>query len=478
MIEKYVEQLLNLYNYIDGIMVTNERGYVEFYKNYRPNLNHLKESDVIHKHITEIYPDLTEESSSILRVLKTGKSISNEFQTLKSYKGQNINAVNTTLPIKENGRIVGAVDVSRYIDIPFKRQYINISFRKSYMHPLYTLDDIKTNSRQIELIKEKIPIIADTDSSVLLYGETGTGKELFAQAIHTQSKRRGKRFVSQNCAAIPPNLVESILFGTVKGAYTGAENKAGLFEIADGGTLFLDELNSMETALQAKLLKAIEEKQAVRLGGLEPIKFDVKIITAFNKEPLKCVRDGELRRDLFYRLSVVQLEIPPLRERTGDLQFLTDYFIDRYNESMGLEITGIDEETENIFKNYDWPGNVRELKNVIEGAFNIVESKEITAKNIPKYLIERAAKVSDSVRISNPDLALLKTSRSALDCARSDDSAVMHRLSDSNAGPEAVISAEEPAGTFSEAEFLWGGVRPEKIFCRLTRPWSRMKNFS
>ena len=125
------------------------------------------------------------------------------------------------------------------------------------------------------------------------------------------------------------------------------------------------------------------------------------------------------------------------------MQFLTDYFIDRYNESMGLEITGIDEETDNIFKNYDWPGNVRELKNVIEGAFNIVESKEITAKNIPKYLIERAAKVSDGVRISNPDLALLKTARSALDCARSDDSAVMHRLSDSNAGPEAVISAEE-----------------------------------
>ena len=256
MIEKYVEQLLNLYNYIDGIMVTNERGYVEFYKNYRPNLNHLKESDVIHKHITEIYPDLTEESSSILRVLKTGKSISNEFQTLKSYKGQNINAVNTTLPIKENGRIVGAVDVSRYIDIPFKRQYINISFRKSYMHPLYTLDDIKTNSRQIELIKEKIPIIADTDSSVLLYGETGTGKELFAQAIHTQSKRRGKRFVSQNCAAIPPNLVESILFGTVKGAYTGAENKAGLFEIADGGTLFLDELNRRKASRTFRWLGA------------------------------------------------------------------------------------------------------------------------------------------------------------------------------------------------------------------------------
>ena len=306
MLRQYVEQLLNIYNYIDGIMVTDERGYVEFYKNYRPNLNNLKESDVLHRHVTDVYPSLTEETSSIMRVLKSGKSISNEFQTLDSYKGQSINAINTTFPIKENGRIVGAVDVSRYLDTPYRREDIVLSARdNSYHGSLYTLEDIITCSRSMEIIKERIPMIADTDSSVLIYGETGTGKEMVAQAIHTSSKRRNKKFISQNCAAIPPNLLESMLFGTVKGSYTGAENKPGLFEVANGGTLFLDEINSMEVGIQSKLLKAIDEKQVTRLGGYEPVKIDVKIISAFNEEPFKCVEEGRIRSDLFYRLSVV-----------------------------------------------------------------------------------------------------------------------------------------------------------------------------
>ena len=390
MLRQYVEQLLNIYNYIDGIMVTDERGYVEFYKNYRPNLNNLKESDVLHRHVTDVYPSLTEETSSIMRVLKSGKSISNEFQTLDSYKGQSINAINTTFPIKENGRIVGAVDVSRYLDTPYRREDIVLSARdNSYHGSLYTLEDIITCSRSMEIIKERIPMIADTDSSVLIYGETGTGKEMVAQAIHTSSKRRNKKFISQNCAAIPPNLLESMLFGTVKGSYTGAENKPGLFEAANGGTLFLDEINSMEVGIQSKLLKAIEEKQITRLGGYEPVKIDVKIISAFNEEPFKCVEEGRIRSDLFYRLSVVQLNIPPLRERKDDLLYLANYFIGAYNRSMGREIIGLSQEAEAIFRNYDWPGNIRELKNVIEGAFNIASSNCIQAEELPAYLTRR-----------------------------------------------------------------------------------------
>lgn len=387
MLRRYVEQILSIYNYLDGIMVTDKYGYVEYYVTFRPDVNNLKEKDILRKHITEVYPTLNEETSSILRVLKTGKPISNEFQTLITYKGQSIRAINTTMPIKDHDEIIGAVDVSRYIDSPYQRQDISLSLKESVEKKnLYAVDDIVTNSRSMELIKERIPMIADTDSSVLIYGETGTGKELVAQSIHTASKRRNKKFVSQNCAAIPGNLLESILFGTTKGSYTGAENKPGLFEIASGGTLFLDEINSMEISVQPKILKAIEEKQVVRLGGYEPIKTDIKIVSAVNENPLQCIAENKLREDLFYRLSVVQLNIPPLRERINDLFYLVSHFINIYNTSMHCNLIGIDEEVETIFRGYNWPGNVRELKNIIEGAFNVASARFIQKKDLPEYL--------------------------------------------------------------------------------------------
>lgn len=390
MLSRYVEQLLNIYNYIDGIIITDKDGYVEYYKNFRPDLNNLKEAEVRRKHITEVYPDLTEETSSILKVLKTGKPISNEFQVLKTFKGQSINAINSTLPIRQDDEIIGAVDVSRYLDPPYQRQDIVISLKKNVAATnLYTVDDIITHSREMEMLKERIPMVADTDSTVLIYGETGTGKEMVAQSIHTSSRRRGHKFISQNCAAIPANLLESILFGTVRGSYTGAENKPGLFEVAHGGTLFLDEINSMEKSVQSKILKAIEEKQVTRLGGYEPIKTDVKIISAINSDPLKCVEEGRIRNDLFYRLSVVQLNIPPLRRRREDLFYLADSFIAEFNRSMHRDIMGLDEEVKELFSAYDWPGNVRELRNIIEGAFNVAGSRFIQVGDLPAYLTRR-----------------------------------------------------------------------------------------
>jgi arginine utilization regulatory protein len=407
MLRRYVEQLLSIYNFIDGIMITDKMGYVEYYQTFRPDVNNLKEKDVLHKHVTDVYPGLDEKSSSIMRVLRTGQPIYNEYQTLMTYKGHSIRAINSTMPIKNNDEIIGAVDVSRYVDSPYERQNITIKPKKNIsIKSLYTLDDIITSSQSMELIKERIPMVADTDSSVMIYGETGTGKELVAQSIHTCSKRRNKRFISQNCAAIPGNLLESILFGTTKGSYTGAENKPGLFEIANGGTLFLDEINSMGISVQSKILKAIEEKQVVRLGGYEPIKTDVKIISAVNEPPLQCVDAGKLREDLFYRLSVVQLNIPPLRERINDLFFLISHFIDTYNMNMNKNILGVESDVEELFSNYSWPGNVREVKNVIEGAFNIASNRFIQLKDIPVYLIN-ATTVSDNCYTARPSFKSL-----------------------------------------------------------------------
>lgn len=210
------------------MMVTDKYGYIEYYLTYRPELNNLKEREVLGKHITDIYPGLDNNTSSIMRVLKTGIPITNEYQMLSTFKGQSIKAVNTTLPIKDNDEIIGAVDVSRYVDGPYERQSISLSMKDNVAcSDLYTVDDIITESSSLIQIKDRIPMVASTDSSVLIYGETGTGKELVAQSIHTSSKRKNKPFISQNCAAIPGNLLESILFGTTKGSYTGAENKPG-----------------------------------------------------------------------------------------------------------------------------------------------------------------------------------------------------------------------------------------------------------
>ena len=231
-------------------------------------------------------------------------------------------------------------------------------------------------------------MVSETDSAVLIYGETGVGKELVAQSIHGLSSRRNNRFVSQNCAAIPENLLESIIFGTVKGAYTGAENRPGLFEISKGGTLFLDEINSMEITLQAKILRAIEDNEVTRIGSNTPIKTDVRIISALNENPMDCIKNKKLRRDLFYRLSTVEIDIDPLRKRKEDISYMTDYYINYFNKRMNRAIIGIDEDVEKIFSRYEWPGNVRELRNVLEGAFNIATSRKIKKKYLPNYLLQ------------------------------------------------------------------------------------------
>lgn len=393
MLRQHAKQILNLYNYFDGLVMTDKNGTIEYYQTYRPEINPMQEKDILGKNILDVYPGLNSESSSIMRVLRTGKPIYNEYQLLRTFRGDVLQVVNTTMPIRDdNFEIIGAIDISRYIDPSYERQDINVALpEEKKKSELYYTDDIITASPSIEEIKDRIPMIAETDSSVLIYGETGTGKELVAQSIHTSGARKDKPFISQNCAAIPSNLLESILFGTTKGSFTGAENKPGLFEIANGGTIFLDELNSMELSVQSKLLKAIEEKKVTRLGSYKPISFDVKIISAINIEPLQCLVENKIREDLFYRLSVVQISIPPLRERKEDLWILTDHFIKMYNQKMDRHILGLDDEVKKVFEMHRWRGNVRELRHVIEGAFNVSKDLYIHVKDLPNYITTQSS---------------------------------------------------------------------------------------
>jgi arginine utilization regulatory protein len=266
------------------------------------------------------------------------------------------------------------------------------------------------SSRTKNDIKTKIKKIANSKSPVLVYGETGTGKELVVQSIHNESNRRDKPFIAQNCAAIPGTLLESILFGTSLGSFTGAKDSKGLIEAADGGTLFLDELNSMDIVLQAKLLRFLQEGYIRRVGENKSYKVDVRVIAALNENPYDAINSGKIRMDLFYRLNVINFNLPPLRESRNDLNELCDHFLSYYNEELGKNVKGFSEEVLKFFNLYDWPGNIRELKHVIEHSINIIEKEIIGINDLPDYINSKNEKLLEKIVDNIPTDGILSIS--------------------------------------------------------------------
>ena len=243
------------------------------------------------------------------------------------------------------------------------------------------------SSKAMQEIMRQLELAAPTDATLLVAGESGTGKELVARTVHELSPRRKGPFVAVNCAAIPQSLLESEIFGHEKGAFTGAvERRQGCFELADGGTLFLDEVAEMESATQGKFLRVLQEGQFRRVGGKAEIEVNVRIIAATNKDPVKALRDGTLREDLYYRLNVFTLGLPPLRERLEDLPELVQAFLDEFNERHGRAVRGVDEKALAILRQHRWPGNVRELRNVIERAVIVCPGEVIRAEHLPAPL--------------------------------------------------------------------------------------------
>lgn len=383
MFEKYIESLPRLFNYMDFLVVTDKNGYIEFYKVFN-NLGSKIVEDPVGFNILELHQHLNKETSTIMRVLKNGEPIINEKQYLNIFKERTVTVLTTTLPLKEGNQIIGAVDINRYFDEDL-RKIDECDPNNSSVHCdlFFTIDDILTNNSKMQKIKERTLKAAKTNSPVMIYGETGTGKELIAQSIHNHSFRKNNPYIIQNCSAIPLTLGESIFFGTTKGSFTGAENKMGLFEMANNGTLVLDELNSMDINLQSKLLRATENNYIRRIGGSNLIDVDVKIISTLNEEPYFAVEEKKLRQDLFYRLGVVSIYIPPLRERKEDISLLTQSFIKEYNVKMNKNIKGLDKSVEDLFMEYSWPGNVRELKHIVESSFNFAEGNYITEEQLP-----------------------------------------------------------------------------------------------
>src|SRR5215467_6716623 len=261
-------------------------------------------------------------------------------------------------------------------------------YLESEIRSEYSFEDIVGKSAALRKVLDQIAIVAPTASTVLLHGETGTGKELFARAIHNRSPRRERTFVRLNCAAIPSGLVESELFGHEKGAFTGAlMQKRGRFELADRGTLFLDEIGDISLDLQPKLLRALQEQEFERLGSAKTIRVDVRLIAATHRDLQSMIRNNQFREDLFYRLNVCPIEIPPLRERREDIPLLVHYFVSRLSRQMQKRIKSVPKHAMELLVNSDWPGNIRELENFIERCVILTPGNEL---NVPRSELKRA----------------------------------------------------------------------------------------
>ena len=264
----------------------------------------------------------------------------------------------------------------------------NVRLRKE-LKDKYSLESMIGKSKKMQEIYSLIEKIAPTETTVLIQGESGTGKEMAARAIHYLSLRREKPFVTINCGALPESLLESELFGHVKGAFTDAvTDKKGMFEVADKGTLFLDEVGEMSPITQVKLLRTLQERKIRRVGGTEEIPIDVRIISATNQDLKKKIKEGFFREDLYYRLNVLSLEMPPLRERKEDIPLLVNHFLQKYCQKLGRGMKRVAPEVYNIFESYPWPGNIRELENVIERVVAIEERETITTSCLPKELLQ------------------------------------------------------------------------------------------
>ncbi|KAB0667283.1 sigma-54-dependent Fis family transcriptional regulator [Oryzomonas japonica] len=311
-----------------------------------------------------------------------------------------------------HGTIDSAVEAMKkgafdYLEKPLERDNLILTLRRAFeriglvrenrvllkrVEQIQTIPTILGEHPKMREVFRIVSKIAATNSTVLIVGESGTGKELVARAIHDGSQRRDKPFMAINCAAIPDSLMESELFGHEKGSFTGANaREIGIFEAANGGTVFLDEIGEMNVAMQAKLLRAIQEKEIRRVGGKVNIPLDVRILSATNKELEQEIRRGNFREDLFYRLNVIRINLPPLRERGGDVKTLAEYFVKKYSQASGIGVEGISRPAFKLLMNYTWPGNVRQLESVIERSVLMAESNYIEPEDLPAEVTAASA---------------------------------------------------------------------------------------
>lgn len=376
-------------NGVEGAIIIDENGVIRIFTDYYERESGLVKEDVLGKRVDQVFPH-----TRLLDVLNTGKAITADMWELNG-KCQIVSRV----PIISEGEIIGVlgINIFRYLNEArgfakrVQKMFSELKYYKEEVQRIfgskYSLGAIIGRSREIVEAKDMVLAIAPTNNPVLIYGETGTGKELFAHAIHQESARREGPFVRVNCAGIPDNLIESELFGYEEGAFTGARKggKPGKFELANHGSIFLDEVSELSWAAQAKLLRALQENEIERVGSTSLTTVDTRVISATNIPLNKLVAEGKFRKDLFFRLNTFAITVPPLREHLSDLPLLCQHFIHHYNQENGTAVEDINNEALQLLASYHWPGNVRELNIAIERACIDARKGIITVNNLLRF---------------------------------------------------------------------------------------------
>lgn len=341
------------------------------------------------------HANVCEQSCALRRTFETGKPVVNATAHIVNNKGFRIPIRISTAILKDkHGQVIGGVETFQDLS--------QVEQLRKELQSRHTFEDIVGRSPAMIHLFEMVPLIAESSSTVLIEGPSGTGKELFARAVHNLSPRRKKRFVAVNCAALPDTLLESEFFGHKAGAFTDAKkDKMGRFALAHGGTIFLDEIGDISPALQVRLLRVLQEREVEPLGATEPVKVDVRVIAATNKDLGRLVQEGKFREDLYYRIRVIHLVLPSLKDRKEDIPLLVDHIIAKYNRLQGKNIAGISFEGSTRLMEYDFPGNVRELENIIEQAFVLCSGDMIELHHLPPEMRPAITSSAEDIGIMN-----------------------------------------------------------------------------
>jgi PAS domain S-box-containing protein len=377
---RYLPLLLDVLDV--GIFTIDQNGLITFFNKAAEQITGYRGAEVLGKPCAELFrTERCATSCPLRRTMQSGEAVRDQRVAIRGADGRSVLvSVTTAVLSREDGTVLGGVEVLKDLSL--------VEELRRQLTGRHRFEDIISRNPRMQEIFALLPLVADSDSSLLIVGGSGTGKELVAKAIHHQSPRRDAPFVAVNCAAMPETLIESELFGYVRGAFTDARrDKPGRIAQADGGTLFLDEVGDLPLALQAKLLRFLQEMVYEPLGATFSTRADVRIVSATNKDLEAMVETGAFRRDLYFRLNVMQIELPPLRERREDLTLLIQHFIDRFRVSTGKHIEHMDEAALAALQDYPFPGNVRELENLVERAFLVCRGPVITYEHLPPNVL-------------------------------------------------------------------------------------------
>ncbi|RJP22126.1 MAG: PAS domain-containing protein [Candidatus Abyssobacteria bacterium SURF_5] len=380
-IKRSEERDIILDSIADGVFTVDGEWKITSFNRAAEEITGIPRQEAIGRKCCDVFKaSICEGSCALRHTLESGQQIVNKAVFIITAEGERIPiSISTALLKGADGRTIGGVETFRDLSV--------VEDLRKEIGRKYTFADIISKNHKMQELFDIMPEIAESDSTVLLEGESGTGKELFARAIHSLSHRRKKPMITVNCGALPDTLLESELFGYKAGAFTDAKkDKPGRFALADSGTIFLDEIGDVSPALQVRLLRVLQERIYEPLGSTQSVSANVRVVTATNKDLTQLVASGRFRQDLYYRINVVKLSLPPLRKRMEDVPLLVDHLVARFNRLRGKEIAGVSPDTLAILMNHDFQGNVRELENIIEHAFVLCRGNMILPAHLPQYL--------------------------------------------------------------------------------------------